>query len=49
MRRPAAACTRPSSPRPNEMPAGRSTDLEFEDRFDFNATDFHDLATQLGC
>ncbi len=35
--------------RPNEMPAGRPTDLEFEDRFDFNATDFHDLATQLGC
>ncbi len=36
-------------PRPKEMPAGRPTDLEFEDRFDFNATDFHDLATQLGC
>ena len=36
-------------PRPDEMPAGRPTDLEFEDRFDFNASDFHDLAAQLGC
>jgi 2-haloacid dehalogenase len=36
-------------PRPHEMPADRPSDLEFEDRFDINATDFHDLATKLGC
>lgn len=47
----AAACGLHTAfvPRPHEMPADRPADLAFEDRFDFNATDFHDLATQLGC
>ena len=35
-------------PRPREHGSPRD-DLEPDDRFDFNATDFHDLATQLGC
>ena len=47
----AAACGLHTAfvPRPQEMPPGRPTDLAFEDRFDFNANDFHDLAAQLGC
>ena len=36
-------------PRPREHGPSTTVDLEPDDRFDFNATDFHDLATQLGC
>ena len=36
-------------PRPREHGRSTTVDLEPDDRFDFNATDFHDLATQLGC
>ncbi len=36
-------------PRPHEHGPSVSVDLEPDDRFDINATDFHDLATQLGC
>ena len=36
-------------PRPREHGPARRDDLEPDERFDFNATDFHDLATQIGC
>ena len=36
-------------PRPREHARVSAEDLAHESRFDFNATDFHDLATQLGC
>ena len=36
-------------PRPREHGPSVTVDLEPDDRFDCNATDFHDLAAQLGC
>jgi 2-haloacid dehalogenase len=35
--------------RPLEFGADGATDVDFSDEFDFNATDFLDLAAQLGC
>ena len=47
----AAACGLRTAfvPRPREHGRISPADLESEDRFDFNAADFHDLAAQLGC
>ncbi len=47
----AAACGLRTAfvPRPREHARVRPGDLEPEERFDYNATDFHDLAAQLGC
>ena len=47
----AAACGLRTAfvPRPREHGRISPADLEYEDRFDFNAADFHDLAAQLGC
>ena len=36
-------------PRPAETGPDRPYDGEFEAKFDFNASDFHELASQLGC
>jgi 2-haloacid dehalogenase len=36
-------------PRPAEAGPSRTVDLSPEPSFQFNAADFHDLATQLGC
>lgn len=35
--------------RPDEFGADASPDIEYSDEFDINASDFLDLATQLGC
>lgn len=47
----AAACGLHTAfvPRPRETGSASPYDLEPDSRFDINATDFHDLATQLGC
>jgi 2-haloacid dehalogenase len=36
-------------PRPFEAGPSRQPDLSFDDAFQYNANDFNDLATQLGC
>ncbi|MDX1604742.1 MAG: HAD hydrolase-like protein, partial [Candidatus Competibacterales bacterium] len=35
--------------RPQEHGPGQRSDLEPEQRFDYHARDFHELADQLGC
>ncbi|MGB7182454.1 MAG: haloacid dehalogenase type II [Burkholderiaceae bacterium] len=45
----ATGCRTAFITRPQELGAGKTVDISVEPAFDYHATDFHDLATQLGC